>query len=612
MQLGYELVKKQLFFRKELIERVYWFISLRWIAVVAGIAGSWTAYLLRPDFPVFWLSGIFLFVFCYNVAFYQVWKRLTSRESEEVRHYTIFAHAQTGLDLLVLYLILCFTGGIYSPLLIFLIFHVMIAGVLLSPASCLTYGIAVLGGTGALMFLQKLLIVPSYPAISKNPFFSFPVTSPEALVLYIIFCTAILLTVFLITSVKLGLRTKVSDLLRVSKELDESNAKLTALYGMVKEMGQCSDFQALLDSATSKATTIMGVKGCSIKLLDEHRKILRFASTYGLSEDYTAKGGIRIEDSPVNRKVVQGSFFSVGNIEEKDYFQYPEDIRKEGISSMVCLPLRVERMILGVFCVYSETSRYFEEKDIKFFSLMSDLTAQAIGNLKSEINKTWFLKKAAHQLRSPFNAVYSMLRLIREGYLGPINEKQEETILRCEKRTALLGELIDDLLELGAKRSETGKRPITPVDSTTIMNSLIALYKPQALQKGLTLTFHSEDDIPKILGDENLLDDLFSNLISNAIKYTPKGGRVQVILAREGPHRVRFEVSDTGIGIAMEDQSRLFSEFFRAENAKHYTEDGTGLGLAIVKEILDRLRGTIAVESEVGQGTRFTVVLPAV
>jgi signal transduction histidine kinase len=103
---------------------------------------------------------------------------------------------------------------------------------------------------------------------------------------------------------------------------------------------------------------------------------------------------------------------------------------------------------------------------------------------------------------------------------------------------------------------------------------------------------------------------LFSNLISNAVKYTSSGGKVDVVLELLSRDRVKFQVSDSGIGIPEEDVSRLFTEFFRAENAKALAEEGTGLGLVIVKEILDFMGGSISVRSKVGQGTIFTCLLP--
>jgi signal transduction histidine kinase len=114
------------------------------------------------------------------------------------------------------------------------------------------------------------------------------------------------------------------------------------------------------------------------------------------------------------------------------------------------------------------------------------------------------------------------------------------------------------------------------------------------------------------MADEKLIEELFVNLISNAIKYTPKGGLVRVSLVKESNLHVRLEVQDSGIGIPEEDRSRLFTEFFRSKNAKAFTQDGTGLGLVIVKEILDFINGRIQVESEVGKGTRFIVRLPCI
>jgi signal transduction histidine kinase len=114
------------------------------------------------------------------------------------------------------------------------------------------------------------------------------------------------------------------------------------------------------------------------------------------------------------------------------------------------------------------------------------------------------------------------------------------------------------------------------------------------------------------MGDEKLIDELFTNLISNAVKYTPSGGKIRVSLLKENQNLVRFQVSDTGIGIPEEDMARLFTEFFRAENAKALAEEGTGLGLVIVKEVLDFLGGSISVRSKVGEGTTFTCLLPAI
>jgi len=616
LEPGYELVKQQLFFRKELIERVHWFIRVRWFAVGGAVIGAWALHLLEPKFPLFTVTLIALGIFLYNLIFRAACRRLDTSKGLEVQPFTIFAHIQISLDLLALYGMIYFTGGIYSPVLLFVIFHIIIAGLLFRPLACYLYSLSCLVAAAALVGLVQAEILPEQPILLQSSLFPHLLLAQqsmkEVVLLFGFFGAAVLITAFLITTIRGSLWTKGQDLLKISKDLDASNAKLTALYEVVKRMGLCADLQELLDLATRSTASIMGVKGASIKLLDDSRRKLIFSSTYGLSENYLAKGTIDIEKSPINRRIIEGSFLAMGRIEEADYFQYPEDIRKEGIASMVCLPLRVEKMPLGVFCMYSEISYDFSDNDIKFFSLLSDLTALAIENLRGEINKTWFLQKAAHQLRSPFGAIYSLLKVLRKGYLGPVSDKQQDAILRCEKRLEMLGTLVNDLLKLGIKRQHQDRAAIQEVNGVKVLRAIEELYASSASEKGVGVEFVIEESLPELMADEKILDELFGNLVSNAIKYTQPGGKVRVSLATEREHVVRFEVSDTGIGIPDEDVPRLFTEFFRAENAKALAEQGTGLGLVIVKEILDFLRGSISVKSKVGEGTTFICLLPSV
>lgn len=607
---GYELVREQLFFRKELMERVRWFIRIRWIAVGVAGAGTLTAYNLEPRFPALPLSLIVLSMFLYNVLFHVTWRRLQSHKGREVRPFTVFAHVQISSDLVALYLMIFFTGGIYSPLLMFSIFHVILAGLLLSPISCIVYSAFVILAAGALLAMENSSIIGPRPALFQNPallhFLPVSPTLVDMLVFYVFFVAATLVTAFLITTVKRSLRSKGRALLRTSKDLDASNAKLTALYEILKKMSQCSDLQDLMDLAVRNAASIMGAKGSSIKLLDQSRKKLIFASACGLSQDYLGKGAIDLEKSLINRKIIEGSYFAVGRIDEENYFQYPEDIRREGIASMVSFPLRAEKMAIGVFSVYSDKSYYFQDSDIEFFSLMNDLTALAIETLRNQLNKSWFVRKTAHEIRAPFTAVHGLLGVMRNEYLGPLNERQKETLMKSERRLEMLGTLVDDLLKLGLKWAEADKGIIHPVDGSNIMKGLGDFFKDYASEKGVDIRFEIKDPLPQLMADEKLIDELFVNLISNAVKYTPPGGQVQVSLAKESETHVLLKVSDTGIGIPEEDMERLFTEFFRAKNAKALTREGTGLGLVIVKEIIDFLSGTIHVESRVGKGTCFT------
>jgi K+-sensing histidine kinase KdpD len=609
---GYQLVKDQLFFRKELRERVSWIIRVRWGVAAVALLATWVAHFLGLGLPAVPLTAVGVAVLVYNCLFLVIARRLESFKPQEVKPYTIFASTQITLDLVALGVVVYFTGGIASPFLIFGIFHIVLTGILLPPAASYIYALVVLLPLAGLVVAQQMAAVPAPPVGYQVPVFPGSQEHPGVLVHYVTFAAALVFSAFLLTSLKLSLRAKGRELLKVSKELETSNAKLTALYDMVKEIGVMSNLKQLMDSATRQAATIMGVKACSIKLLDEQKQHLEFASTFGLSEDYVAKGQIDLEKSPVNRRIIEGSSYAIGGIEQKDHFQFPENIAKEGIGSMLCLPLRGNNRVLGVYCIYGMHAYGFEQRDVDFFSLLSDLTGIAIERVKWDLTKSWFMAKVAHNLRSPLGAILSMLKLVRKGYLGPVNERQDETLERCEKRIDLLKEVIADLLKIGRERTEGGKIQLYAVSPEKTMRPLVSLYQNQCLQKGLEIVFDIKEPIPKIMANDGLIEDLFTNLISNAIKYTPQGGRVAVELAPEDHNQVRFQVSDTGIGIPESDIPRLFSEFFRAENAKGLIEEGTGLGMVIVKEILDRLGGKIQVKSTLGEGTSFTCLIPGI
>jgi signal transduction histidine kinase len=268
-------------------------------------------------------------------------------------------------------------------------------------------------------------------------------------------------------------------------------------------------------------------------------------------------------------------------------------------------------MIFGVFCVYSDIPHFFKEDDIRFFELMSDLTALAIENLKSELNKTWFLQKSAHQLRSPLDTVLSVLKTLSKAYLGPLSDKQQEALQRCQRRIEILRKMISDLLGLSIRRSEGEKASVHSLNVSQVLDGLMQSFRTQAAEKNIDIQMEIDASLPKITANVAMVEDLFGNLISNALKYTPTGGKITITVDTQSDGRLCCCISDTGIGIPRENMPHLFSEFFRAENAKEFTEEGTGLGLVIVKEILDRLNGTIRINSEVGQGTEVCMYIPA-
>jgi K+-sensing histidine kinase KdpD len=611
MQPGYELIREQLFIRKELKERVLWLVTVRWYVGGIPLLAVPAILLLHLDVAPSLFALLGMIILAYNAAFLGCAKWLERRHAHAVTPFLIFAHVQIGVDLLILFIVIAMTGALASPFLILVICHIVLAGILLPPTATFLYACITLAALGLLAILPRFskwgILFNHWQAILLSNGWR----NSEVILDNIALGVAILFSAYLISSVRGGLQKKGRLLLAISRELETANAKLLALYEMVKDIGRHSNLQELLDSATCQAATLMGVKACSIKLLDEDKRHLTFAATYGLSEDYTSKGKLELAKSPINRRVIEGQPFVVGVIAEKDHFQYPEKIAKEGIASMLCLPLKGNNSILGAFCIYGEKDYGFDKEDVAFFTLLTDLTGIAVERVKWDLTKSWFMAKVTHNLRSPLGAILSMVKLVRNGYLGPVNEKQSATLKRCTHRIELLVELINDLLIIGKERTEGGRTKRLAVYPHKVLKDILLLFSDQAHRKEITLSSVIAPSVPPVLASERLLEDLFTNLISNAIKYTPNGGRVDVTLDSIEKETVVFEVADTGIGISGADRVHLFSQFFRTKNAQKMVTEGTGLGLVIVKEILERLGGTIQVTSQEGAGSRFVCRIPA-
>jgi PAS domain S-box-containing protein len=235
---------------------------------------------------------------------------------------------------------------------------------------------------------------------------------------------------------------------------------------------------------------------------------------------------------------------------------------------------------------------------------------QDISHLKElDKMKSEFIAMVTHELRAPIAAVEQQLTVILNKMAGEVTEKQERLLSRAKERTRGLLDLIKDLLDVS--KIEAGKmvQYKEPLSLQEVIQRVVDLMRAEADAKKLDLQFSAPSDISLIQADRNSMEGIFTNLVSNAIKYTPEGGKIWVTLSEERGF-VKAVVSDTGIGIKKEDLPRIFDKFYRVKTAETRQIVGTGLGLSIVKSIVDAHLGSISVESEEGGGTLFTVLLP--
>ncbi len=227
-----------------------------------------------------------------------------------------------------------------------------------------------------------------------------------------------------------------------------------------------------------------------------------------------------------------------------------------------------------------------------------------VDRLRSE-----FVLIVSHDLRAPLATIQACLKIILDGVLGEVDERQRHIIQTSERRTSILLVMVKDLLDFSRIRVGRSLQKTEPLLLTDIMQEIVDFISPQAAEKNVTLELDIPPRLPHIYADRSNMERLFTNLISNGVKYNMEGGSV-TIRAMENEDLISVEISDTGIGIPASDVARVFDIFHRADNAKSVEEIGSGVGLFIVKQIVEAHGGTIRVQSEEGKGSTFTVDLP--
>jgi signal transduction histidine kinase len=223
--------------------------------------------------------------------------------------------------------------------------------------------------------------------------------------------------------------------------------------------------------------------------------------------------------------------------------------------------------------------------------------------------KSDFVSSVSHELRTPLTSILGYVEILTDGYGGELSEEQTRMMAIVGRNAERLLGLIEELLLMGSLESGTLRLALAPVSVKALLDDAYQAVAPDLSGRSLEVVLDVASDADIITGDPRRLDRALINLLTNAIKFTPDGGRVTVS-TRRADDCVRIEVADTGIGIPLEDQAKIFDRFFRSSSAAHLAVPGTGLGLAITKMIIEGHGGEIDVTSIPGEGTRFILTLP--
>jgi len=583
---------------QELINSLGWLVTTRWFAGFGVMAAAFVAaHLLALPVPEAALYAVGLFILVYNAALFRWRGRLERSGQDSMEAYARFARAQIGLDWLGMTVLTALSGGIESPVIIFFLFHISIAALLLPHARAFLY-VALAPGLVTLVALLEYVDVIPHVALygpSRHTQLIF-----VGSVLFF-FTAACYLLAYLCVAIAVRLR-------RREKEIG-------GLYESVRDTTATLDLETVLNRLVESTTRALDCKGAAIRLLDPTRKQVAFAATYGLSDEYVERVPQDFRRARLDQATLAGEPLLVTDAADDPRIWNQKRVREEGIESMLSVPLAGKSGPLGVLRAYGGEGYRFSDDDAAFLELVAAHGAVAIENAQAyrmledlDREKSRFVRVATHELRSPISVTESLLTALAEGYVGDLLPAHLAVIQRALKRVQALKFLVNDLLDLASGKVEMKAADRRRVAVNTIVAEVCDRFQARALAKGISLAAEGPPDELEVLADPADLDRLVTNLVGNAVKYTTAGS-VRATLARERD-TARMAVADTGIGIPEESLPKLFQEFHRAPNAKALDEAGTGLGLAIVKDLVDRYGGRITVDSREGAGTTVTVWLP--
>jgi signal transduction histidine kinase len=408
-------------------------------------------------------------------------------------------------------------------------------------------------------------------------------------------------------------------------ELGESLEYQTATSELLKVISRSTfNLEPVLQSVAETAAEMCHADEAAIFRLEDGA--YRWAASVHMRDAYLdavrAHRFLPGRDTVVGRTALEGRVVQI-----EDTLADPEYGRKDlvelgGIRTLLGVPLVRDGAMIGVMALTRRHVEAFTDKQIEVLQVFADQAVIAVENVRlfTEIqdksrqlelasqHKSQFLANMSHELRTPLNAVLGYAELLLDGIYGEVPDKARGVLERVQSNGKHLLGLINDVLDLSKIEAGQLRLSLDAYALGGVVQTVVAATESLANAKGLKLKAVVHDGLPTGVGDERRLAQVFLNLVGNAIKFTDQGGVEISAGLRDGHFDVA--VSDTGPGIAPEDQARIFEEFQQVDNTSTRKKGGTGLGLAISRRIVAMHGGALSVESQVGRGSTFRVSLP--
>lgn len=421
----------------------------------------------------------------------------------------------------------------------------------------------------------------------------------------------------------------------LTAELEQRTAELEALHRIGLTVTASLNLGDVLEASLAMIAAAVGAESAGLSLMDDDRQQLRLETTTGAAPESTDLERLCNLDCLCGRCVRDLEEVVVADV-TADPEVRPLACQRPGFHAFAAVPLRSNGQALGVLSLHGRARGAFDQGTLRFMRDASAFLVLALENSRLHLSvkahadeleirvaertrelaaanerlmeldqlKSQFVSEVSHELRTPVSNLSLYLGLLERGK----PEKHGHYLAVLKEQTARLADLIEDTLNLSRLDLARGAVAMGPVDLNSVVDQVVTAYEPRADVASLRLQMELAADLPPVRGERNQLAQVVTNLVVNAIDYTP-AGEVRVATGND-TGRTYLEVADTGPGIDDDDIPHLYERFYRGRMATTSDVPGTGLGLAIVKEIVDVHGGEIQLETAVGTGTTFRVWLP--
>lgn len=413
---------------------------------------------------------------------------------------------------------------------------------------------------------------------------------------------------------------------RAEETLKERNRELLLLQKISETILGSLDLKAVLEKILEETMMSDSFDLGNIRLLDPSGEMLEVVAGRGYRCPDHVSGHRALARTTEGEQSKFGDRLFREPCVEEELQQCPgyRTLKKEGVESFVMVPVRANGEVLGTLQLASRSPRRFKSEEVNLLQtignqlgvavqkaqLYEETSRQALELEKANKMQADFAAMIAHDLRSPLMNIMGVVEVMTEGMFGSVTEDQKKWLARIEANSQNLVDLVSDFLDVS--KLESGYVDINRerVNLIGLIQKSIESYRVLALNKRIEIKDAFDPSLPAVHADPRRLDQVFDNLVGNAIKFTEEGGTVEVGAALVDAALVRVWVRDNGVGIAGNEMGQLFEKYRQGGNVKHSRHRGTGLGLVICKMIVEAHGGRIWAESAEGRGATFFFSLP--